>query len=136
VKTYDNWIDEALAEYCSIVIADEHLNEGFLEWRIGLTKQKLEKQKELPSIRSLTRDQNESYAAYYFRGFLLLNDIAEKFGRKQFNKMIGEFAQICVKQRTVTTEMFLDIMEEKLGRKSRKIANLWLDFEGSGVPNT
>jgi hypothetical protein len=136
VKTYDNWLDEALAEYCSIVITDKHLNEGFLDWRIGLTKEKLDQQKDLPSIRNLTRDQNESYAAYYFRGFLLLNDIAEKYGREKFNEMVGEFAQVCVKQRTVTTEMFLDIMEKKLGEKSRKIVDFWLDFEGPGVPST
>ena len=54
VKSYDNWVDEALAEYCSITVTDTHMDEGFLEWRIGMTRKKLEEQGHLPSIRALT----------------------------------------------------------------------------------
>ena len=134
VKTYDNWLDEALAEYCSIMITDDYLNEGYLESRVEKTKQSLEKQGNIPAIRSLTRDQEAAYAAYYFRGFLLLHEVSEKIGRSEFRKMIGEFAQICVKSRTITTEFFLEFMEQKLGTKARKIACDWLDYDGIGTP--
>ena len=135
VRTYDNWLDEALAEYCSIMITDDYLNEGFLESRVEKTKQLLEKQGDIPAIRSLTRDQGEAYAAYYFRGFLLLHEVSEKTNRSKFRDMVREFAQVCNKNRTVTTDMLLEFMEDKLGKDARKIADNWLDFGGIGVPS-
>ena len=135
VKTYDNWLDEALAEYCSIMITDDYLNDGYLESRVEKTRQVLEKQGNIPAISSLTRDQEAAYAAYYFRGFLLLHDVSEKVGRSEFHMMVREFAQICVKNRTVTTDLFLEFMEQKLGTKTRKIASDWLDYDGIGIPS-
>ena len=135
VRTYDNWLDEALAEYCSIMVTDDYLNEGFLESRVEKTKQNLENQGEIPAIRSLTRDQAKAYAAYYFRGFLLLHEISEKTSRNKFRDMVGEFAQVCTKNRIVTTEMLLAFMEEKLGKEARKIADNWLSFDGIGCPS-
>ena len=49
--------------------------------------------------------------------------------------MIGEFAQVCVKNRDVTTDMFLDFMENRIGKDARQIAEAWLDFGGIGIPN-
>ena len=135
VRTYDNWLDEALSEYCSIMITDDYLDEGFLESRIEKTKQLLDKQGNIPAIRNLTRDQGEAYAAYYYRGFLLLHEVSEKVGRSEFRKMVGEFAQVCVKHRTITTDLFLDFAEEKLGKIAREIANQWLDYSGIGIPS-
>lgn len=134
VRTYDNWLDEALAEYCSIMITDDYFHEGYLESRVEKTRQLLEKQGNIPAIRNLIREKEEAYVAYYYRGFLLLNEISEKTDRKEFHKMIGEFAQLCVKERLVTTNLFLEFMESKLGKKAIMIANQWLDYEGSGIP--
>jgi len=134
VKNYDNWVDESLAEYCSIIVTDEYLNNDFLDWRVSITKENLEKQDHVHSIRSLTREQDESHAAYLFRGFLLLNEISEIVGRDLFRDIIGEFARLSVKSDTVTSEMFLDFIEAKSGKNIHEIANLWLDFEGIGIP--
>jgi hypothetical protein len=134
VRTYDNWLDEALAEYCSAVITDEYLKDGYFQKRVEKIKGLLEKQGKIPAIRNLNRDQDEAYAAYYYRGFLLLNEIAERMNRNEFHKMVGEFAQICVKQKVVTTDMFLEFMERKLGNEAISIANQWLDYDGIGVP--
>jgi len=134
VKNFDNWVDEALAEYCSIIVTDDYLKEGFLDWRLEITREKLEKQGHVNSIRKLTREQDESYAAYYFRGFLLLNELSEIVGKKQFRDIIGEFARVSVNSDNVTSEMFLDFIEEKSGKKILDVANLWLDFEGIGTP--
>ncbi len=134
VKNYDNWVDEALAEYCSIIVTDDYLKDDFLEWRLKTTLEKLEKLGHVHSIRNLTRGQDEAYAAYYFRGFLLLNEISKIVGKKQFREIIGEFARVSVKSDTVTSEMFLEFIEEKSSKKISNVANLWLDFEGVGIP--
>jgi len=134
VQTFDNWLDEALAEYCSIMITDEYLNENYLENRIEKTMERLEKQGRVPAIRQLKREQEVSFAAYYYRGFLLLYEISKKVGREAFHKMIGEFAQFCVKEKVVTTSMFLGFLEQKLGKSATAIVNQWLDYDGIGIP--
>lgn len=135
VRSYDNWLDEALAEYCSIIVTEDYFDSGFLDWRIKTTKEKLEKQGHIPSIKSLLRDKEEAYAAYYFRGFLLLNELSNSVGRASFRKMVGEFAQICVRNKSVTSDSFLDFMEERLGEDTRKIADNWLEYDGVGIPS-
>ena len=134
VKTYDNWIDEALAEYCSVIITENHLNNDFLEWRIKTTEEKLEKQGPIPSIRSLTRDNELSYTAFYFRGFLLLEKLSNVFGKQQFHEVIREFAEYSVKNKSVTTDIFLDLLVKKFGNKALEITNEWLNYEGVGIP--
>lgn len=136
IKTYDNWVDEALAEYCSVIITDKELNENFLQWYVDKTRERLEKAGEVPAIRSLTRDLEESYAAFYHRGFLLFNKIAESVGYDEFNDFVAGFAQTCVVNRIITTEMLLQHIEEQFGLVTRKIAETWLDYAGLGTPES
>ncbi len=132
--TYDNWVDEALAEFCSIYIIDDYVNDDFLSSRITKTNERLEKAGDLPAIRNLVREQDESYAAFYFRGFLLLNDVAESVGITKFRKTIGEFARICTQNESITSDSFLDLIQRKLGKDSRSRMEKWLDYSGKRVP--
>jgi hypothetical protein len=131
--TYDNWVDEALAEFCSIHVVNDYVKEDFLSSRISKTIERLEEAGELPAIKSLIRDKDESYAAFYFRGFLLLNEVAETVGISAFRKVIGEFARICTQNESITSGMFLDIIQERLGKKARSRMEQWLDYSGTGV---
>jgi len=84
----------------------------------------------------LTRDQEEAYAAYYFRGFLLLHEMSEWIGRSKFRDMIGEFAQFCINHRSITTDTFLEFAEQSLGKKVRELVDRWLDYDGIGIPTS
>jgi hypothetical protein len=132
--TYDNWVDEALAEFCSIQIVNDYVNEDFLSSRITKTKERLEKAGELPAIKELIRDKDESYAAFYFRGFLLLNEVAESVGASKFREVIGKFARICTQSESITSDVFLNLVQDKLGKKSRSRMERWLEYSGKGVP--
>ena len=132
--TYDNWVDEALAEFCSIHIVNDYVKEDFLASRIEKTAERLEKAGDLPAIRSLVRDKDESYAAFYFRGFLLLNEVAESVGVAEFRKVVGDFAGMCIQSESITSDMFLDFVQEKLGKKPRSVMDKWLDYSGKGSP--
>jgi hypothetical protein len=132
--TFDNWVDEALAEFCSIYIVNDYVNDDFLASRIDKTIDRLEKAGELPAIRTLVRDKDESYAAFYYRGFLLLNEVAESVGVEKFRKVVGNFAKMCTQSESITSEMFLDLIQEKLGKKPRLRMEDWLDFSGKGSP--
>ncbi len=132
--TYDNWVDEALAEFCSIHIVNDYVNDDFLTTRMDKTIGRLEKAGELPAIRSLVREKDEAYAAFYYRGFLLLNEVAESVGVEKFRKVIGDFAKVCTQSESITSEMFLDLIQEKLGKKPRLRMEKWLDFSGKGYP--
>ncbi|MBY8997840.1 MAG: hypothetical protein KGD60_08905 [Candidatus Thorarchaeota archaeon] len=132
--TYDNWVDEALAEFCSIHIVNDYVNDDYLSSRINKTKDQLEKAGELPAITNLVREKNESYAAFYYRGFLLLNEVAESVGVAEFKQVVGDFARMCTQSESITSDMFLNLIQEKLGKKSRSSMEKWLDYSGKGVP--
>jgi len=132
--TYDNWVDEALAEFCSIHVVNDYVNEDFLTSQASKIRDRLEKAGELPSIRSLVREKDESYAAFYYRGFLLLNETSETVGASKFREAIGEFAMICTQSETITSDMFLDHIQKKLGKKPRTRMEEWLEYSGKGVP--
>ena len=132
-RTYDNWVDEALAEFCSIHIINDYVNDDFLTSRISKTLEQLEEAGELPAIKSLVREKDESYAAFYYRGFLLLNEVAESVGVAEFRKVVGDFARMCTQSESITSDMFLYLIQEKLGRKSRSRMEKWLNYSGKGV---
>ncbi|MBY8998705.1 MAG: hypothetical protein KGD60_13325 [Candidatus Thorarchaeota archaeon] len=132
--TYDNWVDEALAEFCSTHIVNDYVGDDFLTSRIEKARDQLEKAGDLPSIRSLVRDKDESYAAFYFRGFLLLNEVADSGEIADFRKVIGEFARMCTQSESITSDMFLDLIQKKLGKKPRSMMENWLDHSGKGIP--
>jgi hypothetical protein len=132
--TYDNWVDEALAEFCSIHIVDDYVNDNFLTSMISKTRDRLEKAGELPAIKDLVREKEESYAAFYFRGFLLLNEVAESVGISEFREVIGDFARECTQRQTITSDMFLDLIQKKLGKKARTLIDNRLTYSGKGVP--
>ena len=132
--TYDNWVDEALAEFCSIHIVEDYVNDDFLTSRISKTIDRLEEAGELPAIKNLVREMEESYAAFYFRGFHLLNEVAEFVGTSELREVIGEFARDCTKKQTITSDVFLDLIQKKLGKKARILMDKWLTYSGRGVP--
>ena len=133
--TYDNWVDEALAEFCSVHIVNDYVKEDFLSIQTDKIREQLEKTGDLPAIRELVREKDESYAAYYFRGFLLLHEASESVGITEFREGIGEFARICTQSESITSDMFLKQIEEKFGKKSRQLIEKWLDYSGTGVPS-
>ena len=132
--TFDNWVDEALAEFCSIHIVNDYVNDDFLTSRIIKTKDRLKKAGELPAIRDLVREKDESYAAFYYRGFLLLNEVAESVGVADFRNIVADFAKICTKSESITSDMFLELIRVKFDRKSQTMIEKWLDYSGKGHP--
>ena len=131
--TYDNWVDEALAEFCSIHVVDDYVGDDFLTSMIRKTRDRLEKAGDLPAIKNLVREKEESYAAFYFRGFLLLNEVAESVGTSEFRKVIGDFARECTQKQTITSEMLLDLIQKKVGKRPRTLMEKWLTYSGKGV---
>jgi hypothetical protein len=131
--TYDNWVDEALAEFCSIHIVNDYVKEDFLSSRVTKTIELLEKAGDLPAIKELVREKEEAYAAFYFRGFLLLNEVAESVGVSKFREAIGEFARFCTQAESITSDMFLKMIQTRLGKKPRERIERWLEYSGKGV---
>ncbi|MFW9768770.1 MAG: M1 family aminopeptidase [Candidatus Thorarchaeota archaeon] len=133
--TYDNWVDEALAEFCSIHIVNDYVREDFLSSHTAKVREQLEKAGDLPAIRELVREQEESHAAFYFRGFLLLHEVSESVGITEFREGIGEFARTCIQSDSITSDTFLNLIQEKFGKKSRQLMESWLEYAGMGVPS-
>jgi hypothetical protein len=110
------------------------VNGEFLAKCITRARERLAEEGELPAIRDLLREMEESYAAFYFRGFLLLNEAAESVGISKFREVVGHFARECTQKQTITSDMFLDLIQKELGKRTRNLMEKWLAYSGKGIP--
>jgi hypothetical protein len=138
VSDYHNWLDEALAEITSsIVVAEKFEEDDWLENRAQRVLVALEKQGELPSIRKTPRSLKEAYSLFYYRGFLLFYEILKKIGKELFKKILQKFASYIDEIEQVTTDNFLDFLNQfsdEITFDIHKLINTWLDYKGKGIP--
>ncbi len=123
VKDYHNWIDEALADYCALKIAEEYYGEEFYNERLDKVKEMITE--ELPAIKSITRSHEKAQLVYYKWGGLIIHKINLEIGNELFKKAIKDFAQKSVIQKETTTDDFIDSLEKVTeGNWSEKVNNL------------
>lgn len=116
VEEYHNWVDEALATYASLLAIEEIYGVEEFNERIEKFRTRLDKQKELPSIKSIERKHPHAQTVYYVYGTLVIHEIREEIGRDMMIDVLRHFAQKCVKQPRIITQDFLDSMNRITGR--------------------
>ena len=134
---YNNWLDEALAEYSSsLVISVKYGGDAWLEERAKKILEILIKAGSLPAIRAITRAHKDAYTVFYYRGFLLLRELHKSMKTEQFKSLLSEFATKCNKSATITTDDFLEMLSKYKDPENdlTSLVNNWLDFEGEGIP--
>ncbi len=127
IDTYDNWLDEALAEYASLIVAGELYGDEWFSQHIEAKRQQLDQAGDLMPIRSVVRSHPDAYALFYNRGMLLFHEIRQKMGLSWFKDWVAGFAQRCLSSDKITTK---DLFHKDL----QSLVDRWLDYEGQGVP--
>jgi len=134
----DNWLDEALAEFCSNLIISENLTDNiWLEQRAKKALEIIEKKKLLPSINETIRKDPEADVLYYHRGFLIFWDLYKKIGPEIFKKIIKDYAKVCVTQETASIDSFLRILKDHTKDSTIdyvKLINNWINLPGKEIP--
>ena len=138
VNSYHNWLDEALAEYSSSLIASEKYGgDEWIENRVKRVLKVLEKAGDLPAIRNTSRSHKDAYTLYYYRGFLLFRELHLNLGTELLKELLREFVDKSNSLEVVTTSNFMEILKKystKIDYDLVKLVNTWLDFAGEGIP--
>jgi hypothetical protein len=132
IETYDNWLDEALAEYVSCLVLRDLYGDEWFEQQIAGMRSQLEGEGELPAIRSVIRSQEGAEPLYYKRGALLFHEIRRGMGVEDFKDWVATFAERCLDSDKVTTDDLADSLQRG---DLRLVLAHWLDYIGVGVPN-
>jgi hypothetical protein len=123
VKDYHNWIDEALADYCALIITEEFFGEEFYKERLQKVKEMITG--ELPAIKSITRSNEKAQLIYYNWGSLIIHKIYQEIGKELFKQTVKDFAQKAFTQKETTTDDFVESLEKVTHKDwSEKIDNL------------
>lgn len=132
MKTYDNWLDEALCEYCSAIIVSENYGgEEWLKARDERVLQALEKGGELPAINEIIRSHKDAFVVYYYRGYLLFRKLEQLIGKESLKELIKSLLEINKERNELHTEDFLNLIEDsKILSTIKEI----LSYSGKGMP--
>ncbi|MHA1552139.1 MAG: hypothetical protein ACTSQC_09360, partial [Candidatus Heimdallarchaeaceae archaeon] len=113
VINYHNWIDEALCDFCALIISKEKFGVEFYHKRLNKIKQIIrETQPPLPSIAEIKRIHPKAELLFYKYGTLILVDLMSEIGEELMKKVIGNFAQKCVNRDKIETQDFIESLTE------------------------
>ncbi|MBD3192634.1 MAG: hypothetical protein GF308_18480 [Candidatus Heimdallarchaeota archaeon] len=107
-STYHNWLDEAIADYSALLLSELFYGKKFFEEILEKHRKMIEKEKDLPAIKEITRSHEKSYIVFYKWGSLILHEIRRKIGLDLFLEVLRDFADKSKKQTVVNTDDFIE----------------------------
>lgn len=111
-STYHNWIDEAIADYCALLLSEEFFGKEFFYERLEKVKELLVKEETLPKIKEITRAHEKSYFVFYKWGSLILHEIREEIGLQSFLWVLRDFAEKSRTIKVVKTHHFVESLNK------------------------
>lgn len=115
-STWDDWLNEAFAEYSMLMYIRERL--GVVEFEARIEKYKRNAQN-TPPIWGIDRSIPEAYTVLYEKGALVLYELENKLGKEQFKDFLRRVLELNIR---TTTEM-LNFIEKEISFESRR----WLE---------
>ena len=113
VSNYHNWMDEALCDFCALLVTQDKFGDEFYKERLSTFKQIVRESKDpLSPITETTRNHPQADLLYYKYGLLILHDLMQVIGKELMKKTIANFAQKCVKSDKIETQDFVESLKE------------------------
>ena len=114
--TWEDWLNEAFAEYSMLMYVHERLgNDEFIK----LIDEYRSRTKNLPHLWGMDRNSPDSYSVIYEKGSLILYDFENAVGKEAFIGFLKEVAA----DKINTTEKLLDHVEKHFSTERK----LWLE---------
>ena len=118
---WDNWLNEAFAEYCQLLYVRKVFGEQAFGLRIDAYRVNTEN---TCPIWGIDINNLDAYAVIYEKGALVLYDLHTKIGDDRFFSLLKEMHE----QKIITTKDFLLLVESKLGLEIRNWTEMKLKF--------
>jgi len=113
VTTWEDWLNEAFAEYTSMMIVRELVGVESFEKDLAEYKQKTT---DTGPIWGIDRSDEQAYGALYWKGSIILGSLEQRLGKKEFFKWLRGLCERKLK----STEAVLDYLEEVSSPSVRK----------------
>lgn len=113
-ETFNNWLDEAMAEYSALMVCNELYGETHQEQYLEKIEPKFEE--DLPAINTIPRSHPKAHTVYYYWGTLVFLDIRRKIGTKKLKQALKEFAKISQKERSVSSKHLIESLNLVTGK--------------------
>ncbi len=127
-SSYNNWIDEGLCDYCSLLLAKEKYGEEFYNQRIDEIKIKIQEKGILPPIIDISRSHPEAEILFYKYGSIIFHEMMQEIGEGAFRKSINLFAQKSIIKDKIETSDLIEAFNETTGRD-------WIEFFKKRISN-
>lgn len=108
VRTWEDWLNEAFAEYSALMAVREQFGQGAADEVIAAKRSQLPG---LPPVMGIPREDPQAHAVLYGKGCVLLCDLAARIGH---GKMVGLLRKMYARQVKDTRE-FLVLLAEVAG---------------------
>lgn len=112
-ETYNNWLDEAMAEFSSLMVCKELYGEEHVTAYLEKIKTKFEEP--LPAIKTIKRSHSDAHTVYYYWGTLVLLDLCDKIGFSQIIKSLKDFSLKSRQKSQIVTEDFIESLNKITG---------------------
>jgi len=123
VATFDNWLDEAMAEFSSLLVCKELYGEEHLESYLEIVKERMKKEDDLPAIKDIKRSHPKATMVFYYWGTLVLMDIHSKIGDTKFKQVLKDFSQKSIEMESVVTTDFTASLNKITGEDWSTLIN-------------
>lgn len=112
-QSYEDWLNEAFAEYSSLMVVREKLGYEKFEQRIIKYKEKII---DLPPIYGIKREDEKSHLVLYIKGAIILYQLEKEIGEERFINFLRN-----VHKKSINNTLELINLLEKL--EGKKIAD-------------
>jgi hypothetical protein len=117
VNTYDDWINEGLAEYSALFISETVAGKSFTDMMVAEYTDIVSNSPTKYSIAETPADSRDREVNRYYKPTLLLNDIRQKFGEQRMKVFLADlYANF--KSKKATTSIFIDVLEKNYGKET------------------
>ena len=116
--TWEDWLNEGFAQYSALLIIRERLGKEIFLKQIEDYRQEIQN---TPPIMNIERNHPQSYKVLYLKGALILYDLEQNIGTKQFNSLMHEISIKKVK----TTDELLQTVANNVSEE----ISIWLENE-------
>ncbi|MGE0019866.1 MAG: M1 family aminopeptidase [Draconibacterium sp.] len=112
----DYWINEGLAEFSAFLACEKFIGTEFATLLLDEYNVAIENSATQLSILETTGDSWESHINRYYKPTVLLNTLRQKYGEEKMTEFIALLNVAFVQNQGGTTVIFLNVLEEVLGK--------------------
>lgn len=116
VNSWEDWLNESFAEYSALMAVRELFGTAHFE---SILAKKLEHSEGMPPIRGVKRDDEKAFTVLYDKGCLMLYELEQMVGRKEFIELLRKTFQ----QKVSSTEQFLELVGAEVCNEAKTELN-------------